>query len=356
MKTHPLHSGRDASRFFTLLAAVLFVPLLFVQSSRAFSLLGPYTDWMSATNGYRQAGDIGGPMDINEEYRWNVPTITYGFDKSFVDYFGSNGVAAVESAIQILNDLPAASDIALNDYPVDTRRLNAVAAAQNVYDLKSTALGLLMQQLGLGRPAANILDIRTWNPSLLQVSFCGDENCPALVNFPSFLIRRNFDPVTLAPSFVVNDLAYGGMFMTNYYGNSVIPFVVDPLSSPYSAVAEAFGANPGLQTGFFYTGLTRDDVGGLRYLLSATNVNWEALPKERARSPARKSVLIKNCAASRGPALRNSPLYGSRKIKRVVSTRWCFRTPLGSSPTGPSRRKPSSRSSGSLIFCLLRRK
>src|SRR5579864_3591296 len=67
--------------------------------SQAFSLLGPFTDWMYATNGYHLGYDIGGPMNINEGYRWNVPVVTYGFGKSFLDYFGSNGVAAVEGAI-----------------------------------------------------------------------------------------------------------------------------------------------------------------------------------------------------------------------------------------------------------------
>jgi hypothetical protein len=36
----------------------------------AFSLLGPYASWMTPTLGYQQPDDIGGPMDINEEYRW----------------------------------------------------------------------------------------------------------------------------------------------------------------------------------------------------------------------------------------------------------------------------------------------
>jgi len=39
----------------------------------AFSLLGPYADCMQHTNGFRQPGDIGGPMGISEGYRWNVP-------------------------------------------------------------------------------------------------------------------------------------------------------------------------------------------------------------------------------------------------------------------------------------------
>src|SRR6185312_3671005 len=124
---------------------------------QAFSLLGPYSNWAQSI-GFRGPVDIGGPMNLNEEYRWNVPTVTYAFDKSFIDYFGSNGVAAVESAIQILNDLPAASDIVPSNFPPDTRQLNLAAQAQNVYDLKSVALALLVEHMGLGQPVRNIQD------------------------------------------------------------------------------------------------------------------------------------------------------------------------------------------------------
>ncbi len=38
-------------------------------------------------HGMSLEGDIGGPMDVTNEYRRNVPVLTYGFDQSFVDYF-----------------------------------------------------------------------------------------------------------------------------------------------------------------------------------------------------------------------------------------------------------------------------
>ena len=53
---------------------------------------------MDSTKGFRMGKDVGGPMDINAEYRWNVPVITYGFDQSFLDYFGTNGVIAATPA------------------------------------------------------------------------------------------------------------------------------------------------------------------------------------------------------------------------------------------------------------------
>lgn len=266
-----------------VILAGIIASLLFVQNVQAFALLGPYADWMLETNGHRLAGDIGGPMNLGEEYRWNVPMITYAFDDSFVSYFGSNGVAAVESAIQVLNSLPAASDIALSNYPTDTLLLNERASSQNVYDLKSATLALLIEQLGLTQPSRNVLDLHGWNPAMMQSTICGESNCPNMEAFPGLVIQRNFDPATLNASFAVNGTVYAGFFQTNASPlfNDIVEFPVDPLAPVYTAVADAYSFwYYGLYAGDFYTGLTRDDVGGLRYLLSATNVNWESLPQD----------------------------------------------------------------------------
>jgi hypothetical protein len=119
-------------------------------SSRAFALLGPVQPWMQATNGVALPGDTGGPMPIGCGYRWNVPVVTYGFDQSFLDYFGSNGVAAVEGAIQILNNLPPASQIVATNYPFFTEGENFQAQAESLLDLKSYTLSLLLEHFGTG--------------------------------------------------------------------------------------------------------------------------------------------------------------------------------------------------------------
>src|SRR5277367_5001978 len=92
---------------------------------------------------YQFASSTGAPMAIGEGYRWNVPVITYGYDQTFLDYFGTNGVAAVESAIQILNDLPPASAIVLTNYSTGTRRKNFNAQSEGLSDLRSAALSIL---------------------------------------------------------------------------------------------------------------------------------------------------------------------------------------------------------------------
>src|SRR5437867_7240915 len=121
--------------------------MLLVARANAFSLLGPYTDWMQYTNGFRQHGDIGGPMNLGEEYRWNVPVLTYAFDQSFLDYFGTNGVAAVESAISILNGLPPASQINPSNYPAESGGFNYNTQSQGLLDLKSATLAFMLEHL-----------------------------------------------------------------------------------------------------------------------------------------------------------------------------------------------------------------
>ncbi|MCX6923008.1 MAG: hypothetical protein NT154_07345, partial [Verrucomicrobia bacterium] len=249
----------------------------------AFSLLGAYANWMNQTLGYKQPGDIGGPMDINEEYRWNVPVVTYAFDQSFLDYFGSNGVAAVEQAIGVINQLPPASSIYLTNYPLDSRRINMLANAQNQYDLKTAALGLLLEQMGLAQPIRCVFALRRfdWNYFLPSPNqwLLDEMNWPP-GTIPEYVLERGFDPETLTTSHFVNGIlfgayirVYGVPYLSVDYADAVkIPIDVPGNSSRYIPVAEN-----GLSPGAFCEGLTQDDVGGLRYLLASNNVNFEFL-------------------------------------------------------------------------------
>ena len=257
---------------------ILLTLLLGGTTCSAFSLLGPYADWMTQTNGYRQTGDIGGPMNIGQGYRWNVPIVTSAFDQSFLDFFGSNGVTAVEQAIQILNRLPRASNIVLTNYPLDSTRENFAAEGQNLYDLKSLALSLLLEQMGLDEPVRNVYTIRRVDPFLLSSPFqIAISDQPWL--FPYNIIERNFDPNTLASSYHVNAGLYDGYIYCRS-NSGVLEFAdVGELNLNFdfplpTAVADrSVASNPG----FYHTGLTRDDVGGLRYLLRAKTVNYETL-------------------------------------------------------------------------------
>src|SRR5579885_3095233 len=130
-----------------ILPLSLILLLSGVHSSRAFSLLGPSAgypglpatfgdSWEIPAIGYNPlpngitffSGDANatGPKAIGEEYRRNTPIIYYSCDDPFLEYFGSNGVAAIEQAFVVLNNLTNVSQYSsdLSEYPLETRREN----------------------------------------------------------------------------------------------------------------------------------------------------------------------------------------------------------------------------------------
>src|ERR1035437_3616887 len=129
-----------------------------VNSASAFSLLGLYDTWQVAGIGYNIGVpgfvEIGGPINLGEEYPWNRPTLYYAFDSAFLNYFGQKGVDEVTKAITILNNLPKVSQMSTNlaEFPNDTRRANYQAGALGLVDMKSYTLGLLINQLGVASP------------------------------------------------------------------------------------------------------------------------------------------------------------------------------------------------------------
>ncbi len=112
-------------------------------------MLGPQAGagaepWQTAVIGYLLAyadtaipgdpvflGDIGGPHNIGEEYRRNVPKLYYTYDETFLDFFGADGVTAVDSAYSIMNGLPSADKIDLSQFPLEATHLNYTA--QSLY-------------------------------------------------------------------------------------------------------------------------------------------------------------------------------------------------------------------------------
>lgn len=264
------------------------------RNGSAFALLGPLKNqangaadpWqgepyagLAGGLGYEMSGTIGGPMFLNEAYRWNVPVIYYGFDQAFVDYFGAPGIEAVERAFAILNALPPASEMSatLTEFPLHTKVHNS--DANNLLDIKSHVLPLLLQQLGLANPERFAWGLRNrsivTNLGQLQTNYS--------------VIQMNYDPVTWRPSSSVNDVIYHYRIfdpwgLPGYEAVVTAPwFDLNPAVPGYNSVAGAWGSYFDLGDspttyrydyfgpGDFFSGLTRDDVGGLRFLLSQSN-------------------------------------------------------------------------------------
>jgi hypothetical protein len=249
-------------RNFTLLICC-FVALCCGNSSvLAFSLNGPNESWQTPVNGY-SSGNLSAPMNINGEFRWNVPAITYGFDPSFLAYFGTNGVKAVEDAVAVFNGLPKSSEMDLNTFSFSTIRQNPRAYALHLLDVKTYAMRSFMYELGVLDPEIYV--------------FCLRNHIDPPNGLPDyFVIQRNYDPVTLAPSFYIN----GQLWTYTNISHTANPHIAHPMNSlvdrlqgvttkPVSTRSSPFG--------YYFTGLTYDDAGAIRYLLSTNNLNVEKL-------------------------------------------------------------------------------
>ena len=246
-----------------------------------FSLLGPGGGegvaaklWQlpAANNGwdigYNRTTDIGAPCNFGEFYRWNTPVITYAFDSSFVTYFGPAGMKAIDAAMRMLNEVPSVSRMSadLEEFPLNSVHIHDEAAQLGLIDLKSLALQLLTEEIGLTDP------IR-WNYAIRRRINITPSN-----NGIYDITRFNFDPVTITPSSYVN-----GTLWTYRIFESIPTQVSDAVELPSLQVNEAINypvaalSQLPIFSGYYFTSLTRDDVGGIRYLLNARNVAAETL-------------------------------------------------------------------------------
>ena len=263
-------------------------------SASAFAFYGPPESWQTGTIGYETVfytGPVtiypsgGGifllgddfayhPHNLGEEFRWNNPVLYYSFDQSFLDYFGASGVAAVDAAMAVFNNLTNVSAYSadLHEFPLEESHFNYTASALHLFDLKSTVMELLIERLGLADP-------ERWAWCLRLKALLPNQACP---NYVFQTIQRNFDPVTWEPSQYVN----GNLFTyeilqvcppdTRGDFGDAIEFLVDPDGTTFSALATPKVRVPDLNFyGLFHTGLTRDDIGGLRYLYATNNMNIE---------------------------------------------------------------------------------
>src|SRR6266700_864743 len=227
-----------------------------VQGAFGFSMLGPFDIWMVDQLGYLRgfagfnegpAGvldiPLGGPMTLGDEYRWNIPVLYYSYDQSFLDYFGSNGVYAVDQAMAILNGLTNVSSYSpdLSEVPQQALRINFRAQALGLFDLNSAALHVLVEQLGLADPVRYTWCLRA---RILPTGLM----CPEYVYT---VIKRNFDPVTLEPSSYVNGTLYTYRiidFCPTFDFAEAFEHLVDPLQTFFTAVA-----SPGIFDDSFFS-------------------------------------------------------------------------------------------------------
>ena len=223
-------------------------------------------------------GDIGAAKNLGEEYRRNVPVVYYAYDANWLGFFGSNGIVAADSAFAIMNSLTNVDSYSagLTEFPLQAMQINNEASALFLTDVKSVTLHLLVEQMGLAEP-----EHYTW--TLHDRFLPPSGKCPFDEIY--LVVQRNFDIVSsplnqIQYSPYVNGVLYTYSIEEACTGPNPLAFTVtshvDPTLEQYTAVAaNNFDTFGGLQIGHYYTGLTRDDVAGLRYLMTTNNINTE---------------------------------------------------------------------------------
>lgn len=244
-----------------------------IQHTAAFSLLGPLEPYQQEVIGYGFS-DLGGPHDFRQEFRRNTPVMYYSMDENFLGFYGANGSNAVVQAFAILNALTNVSSFTsdLSEFPLEAHQINYAAQALNLTDLRSIILTELIENLGLAEPERFTWTLHDREPGTA---------CPVTAIYS--VIKRNYDPVftttdVLQSSSYVNGTLYSYNILEFCTGPNpladAVEFAVDPLAISFTSVAGKFTTLD--LSGGYFTGLTRDDVGGLRYLLRAGNANEEA--------------------------------------------------------------------------------
>jgi hypothetical protein len=223
------------------------------------------------------SGDMGTPKSIGEGYRRNTPVMYYSFDASFLGFFGPDGAAEVDKAMAIYNSLTNVSSYSadLSEFPEESRRLNFRAGNASLLDIRSVTMGLMTEQLGFWEPVRWVWALHARD----HIPGPGLPPCPGAMEY--LIDKKNLDIVASSPSdyqysSYVNGVLYSYFIAegcTTTPAADAIEVPVDPLARPYSAVADFTSFYySGLAPGEFYTSLTRDDVGALRYLIRQNNL------------------------------------------------------------------------------------
>ncbi len=249
------------------------------QAAWAFALGGPIGNlgdsWQLPVIDYGVNGVIVAPKNIGEEYRLNSQVYYYACDASFLDFFGSDGANAIDHAFVILNSTMTNNSQGtldgysngLTEFPFDSQSINGTASGLLLTDVKSFTMFAMLEQMGLANPERYVWCLHDrWLPS--------GGTCPT--NELYLVIQRNYE-ITNTP---LDTLQYSSFVNGTLYTYDLYEFCNAP--QPPQAFCQPIGsaftsvAGDNLSYGGFWSGLTVDDVAGLRYLLTTNNINFES--------------------------------------------------------------------------------
>jgi hypothetical protein len=209
-----------------------------------------------------------------------------------MEFFGVEGARAVDEAFALFNSLTNVSAFSenLEEFPLKADGVNPTASALGMIDLKTQILSQIMATLGLTSPERWCWSIRGRN---------GDPIRYSVANF-------NYDPVSGRPSRYVNGTMYSYIVRDIFNSDGARIFsdareIPVDSANPNISLASTVSINSSLTSddrvirsinpnGRYFTGLTRDDAGGLRYLYHPANRNYEAAPAGSVRGSVSTSV------------------------------------------------------------------
>ena len=361
----PKYSWRKACS--VCLWCILFF-LIQVLPARAFVLMGlPGTNEVASFN---YTDEFGAPKDISWQgtkrfFRWNTPSFVYSFDASFVNYFGLEGMEAVDDAFAVVNefyvneDYQGVSQLDLAKHGFlgnhNTTWINSSAENAQIIDIKSLVLGMLVNQLGLGNP-------HRW---AFSITAQRTNSIGSQLIFETRL--RNYDPITYLPADIINGVKYSYRLVTDATNATVSnptfgvadmeEFTTDTSGNAWSSVAaitDAFYGNTSLywtdtpslfNFGVYYDGLnamggqykrrhalTYDDAGGLKYLYSTNNFIYEQLPANVALIEPAQYLPAHIAVHQPTPTGRRLPIFPRRGQANFTAPNPTLTTTFGGLP------------------------
>ena len=314
----------------------IIMTLAITASTHAFVLMGPTPDQDEYTLNTGNAPNfvaigssnvgrdryMGTPKHRTRFFRLSTPYLTYGYDTSFVRFFGQEGIDAIDDAMRVINDYfepedgsySGISSINLNNSGFEanyaTYWLNMTAQNESLIDMKSVTLGYMVNMLGLGNPhryafTAYELDnnmtaglgtaiIRTKNNNYdpidpintglvdtingVQYSYRLVHNQPAGLSLSTFAAwpTLNIDMEEYTTDSSGNEFSAVAGILDAFYGATDIAWVSPPSQFNYGVYYDRINASGGIYQPRH--ALTLDDAGGLKYLYDTNTLAMEYNP------------------------------------------------------------------------------
>lgn len=320
-----IHLIPDSMRRLLTRLVVATLGIVAVQQAGAFTTTGPLGElsWQTTALDYGTRFyygndiELGGPRQFGEASRLNVPIITYGFDYTFLNYFGSQGVTAVTAAMNEMNSLPAASSANLKRFITqDNQAINYTAEALSLTDIKSLVMSLMIEHMGL------MGESHVWDLDYVSA---------ASTNATFGVINDNFDPVTFDPTPYVNGVLYNYTIFNNGTVADAIEETANqasPAQFSWTAVATRYGQ----KVGGYYLGITRDDMGGLRYLYRRNFYQQESLDSNSVASFGGTTWAPFNPTATNAPITGFEGVLGG--VEKITYVRVNYNSLIGPNFTG----------------------